>query len=65
MAHVPRNDKMKKIQMVDLKSQYDKIKDDTEKVRVEMNEKVRYNRYFKESLTKEEKQRLFEASQNK
>ena len=27
MAHVPRNDKMKKIQMVDLKSQYDKIKD--------------------------------------
>jgi len=27
MAPVPRNDKMKKIQMVDLKSQYDKIKD--------------------------------------
>ena len=27
MAHLPRNDKMKKIQMVDLKSQYDKIKD--------------------------------------
>ena len=41
-------------ELTKLQKKYDKINEETEKVRVEMNEKVRHNRYFKESLTKEE-----------